>query len=184
MDDNKIIDLYFARSENAISETSVKYGAYCYSIAHNILSSREDAQECVNDTYLAAWNSIPPQRPVRLPAYLGKITRYLSLDRWKRHFAAKRGGGEVPLVLEELADCISGGETPEESLLQKEQLRCLNAFLETLPKTERKVFLCRYWYMETVPEIAGRFGFSKSKVTSMLHRTRGKLCVAMEKEWF
>lgn len=184
MDDNAIIDLYFARSETAISETAAKYGAYCYAIAHNILSSREDAEESVNDTYLAAWNSIPPQRPNVFSAFLGRITRCISLDRWKHRHTAKRGGGEVPLVLEELGECVSGGESPEDRLLEKEQLHCLNAFLETLPKTERKVFLCRYWYMESIPDIARRFGFTRSKVTSMLHRTRGKLRVMMEKEGF
>lgn len=184
MDDNAIVELYFARSENAISETAAKYGAYCFAIAHNILSSREDSQECVNDTYLAAWNSMPPKRPNVLSAFLGKITRYISLDRWKHSTRAKRGGGEVALVLDELGECISGGESAEETALHREQLRCLNAFLETLPKPERKVFLCRYWYMETVPEIADRFGFTQSKVTSMLHRTRKKLRQVMEKEGF
>lgn len=184
MDDNAILDLYFARAENAVSETAAKYGAYCYAIAYNILSSREDAEESVNDTYLAAWNSIPPKRPDMLSAFLGKITRCISLDRWKRFYAAKRGGGEVPLVLEELGECISGGENPEEELIRKEQLGCLNAFLEGLPKTERKVFVCRYWYMESIPEIADRFGFSRSKVSSMLHRTRGRLRLALEKEGF
>lgn len=184
MDDSKIIDLYFERSEFAISETAVKYGSYCYSIAHNILSSREDSQECVNDTYLAAWNAIPPQRPRMLSAFLGKITRRISLDRWKYRYTAKRGGGEVPLVLDELEACISGGETPEDSLIRKEQLQCLDLFLKQLPQIQRKVFVCRYWYMESIPEIASRFDFSESKVTSMLYRTRGKLRAMMKKEGF
>lgn len=182
MDDNAIIELYWARSENAISETAVKYGGYCFSIAYNILSNREDSEESVNDTYLAAWNTIPPRHPSVLATFLGKMTRYISLDRWRRRSTAKRGGGEVPLALEELDDCIASGESVEQAYENKELLRCVNRFLDTLPETERRVFLCRYWYLDSIPDIAGRFGFSQSKVTSMLHRTRGKLRQELEKE--
>ena len=184
MDDQSIIELYYARSENAISATSAKYGGYCFSIAYNILFNQEDSEESVNDTYLAAWNTIPPRHPSVLATFLGKITRYISLDRWKKRSAAKRGGGEVPLALEELEGCIAGGENPEESYTRKELLRCLNRFLETLPETERSVFVCRYWYLDSIEEIAERFGFSVSKTASMLHRTRGKLRKQLEKEGF
>ena len=112
MEDNAIIDLYWARSENAISQTAVKYGGYCYAIAYHILESPEDSEESVNDTYLAAWNTMPPKRPNVLSAFLGKITRYISLDRWKRRSASKRGGGQTTLALEELEECVSGGENP------------------------------------------------------------------------
>jgi len=182
MDDKAILDLYWQRSENAISETSAKYGAYCYSIAYNILSSREDAEESVNDTYLAAWNAIPPKRPALLSAFLGKMTRYISLDRWKQRARLKRGGGQLPLCLEELEDCLSGSEDPEDRLLRQEAIGCINTFLDRLPETERSVFLCRYWYFDTVAQIAERFGFSESKVASMLHRTRGKLARHLTKE--
>lgn len=182
MDDKAILDLYWKRSETAISETAAKYGAYCYSIAYNILSNREDSEESVNDTYLAAWSSMPPKRPSMLSAFLGKMTRYISLDRWKQRSRVKRGGGEIPLCLEELADCVSGGEPPEEQLLRQEAIRGINLFLDTLPETERRVFLCRYWYFDPVTQIAKRFGFSESKVLSMLHRTRGKLARHLEKE--
>ena len=182
MEDEKIIELYWKRSENAISETSAKYGGYCYSIANNILNSREDAEESVNDTYLAAWNTMPPQRPSVLAAFLGKLTRYISLDRWKKRARLKRGGGELPLCLEELADCVSGRESTEDAVLRKELLSGINCFLEKLPPMERKVFLCRYWYLDSVQEIAARFGFSQSKTTSMLHRIRGKLNKYLEKE--
>lgn len=182
MDDKAIMDLYWARSENAISETASKYGAYCYTIAYNILSNREDSEESVNDAYLAAWNTMPPKRPSRLAAYLGKITRYISLDRWKQRSRLKRGGGEVPLCLEELEGCLSGRESLEDSLIRKETLACVNRFLEELPETERKVFLCRYWYFDPVAQIAERFGFSQSKVLSMLHRTREKLGKFLTKE--
>ena len=182
MDDNKIIELYWNRSEKAISETATKYGGYCYTIAYNILSNSEDSEESVNDTWLAAWNTMPPKRPKLLAAFLGKMTRYISLDRWKNRTAAKRGGGEVPLVLEELEECISGEDSVEREYLKKEFAMMMNRFLENLPEIERKVFLCRYWYMDSIEDIAKRFDFSESKVASMLHRTRGKLRKMLEQE--
>lgn len=182
MDDKAIIDLYWTRSETAISETASKYGAYCYAIANNILSSREDSEESVNDTYLAAWNTMPPQRPAHLSAFLGKITRYISLDKWKQHSRLKRGGGEVTLCLEELAEVVSGSESLENDLIRKETLAAVNRFLETLPDTERTVFLRRYWYADTIGDISERLGFSESRVSSMLHRTRKKLAKHLSKE--
>lgn len=184
MEDKAIIDLYWTRSENAISQTALKYGAYCYTIAFNILSNREDSEESVNDTYLAAWNTMPPKRPGILSAFLGKITRYISLDRWKRRSAAKRGGGQVPLALEELEECICGGEGPEGSLVHKQLLRSIESFLDKLPVQERQVFVCRYWYMDPVADIAERFGYSESKVKIMLFRTREKLRMKLEKEGY
>lgn len=182
MDDNEIVDMYFDRSETAISLTAAKYGNYCYRIAFNILSNKEDSEESVNDTYLAAWNNMPPRRPNAFSAFLGKLTRYISLDRWKARNAYKRGGGEVPLSLEELEECLPGGENPEQAYSKNELLRHVNSFLEALTETERKVFVCRYWYLDSTQEIADRFGFSQSKVTAMLHRIRGKLRKRLEKE--
>ena len=182
MDDNRIIELYWERSEKAISRTAAKYGGYCYTIAYNILFNNEDSEESVNDTWLAAWNTIPPKRPRQLAAFLGKMTRNSSLDRWKNRTAAKRGGGEVPLVLDELEECISGEDSVEKEYLQKEFARTLNQFLEKLPEMERKVFMCRYWYMDSIENIADRFGFTESKVASMLHRTRGKLRKVLKQE--
>lgn len=182
MEDHAIIELYWERSEDAISTTVAKYGGYCYTIAYNILSNNEDAEESVNDTWLAAWNTMPPRRPKLLAAFLGKMTRYISLDRWKNRTARKRGGGEVPLVLEELEECISGEDSVEKEYLQKEFAESLNQLVENLPDVERKVFLCRYWYMDSIETIAEHFGFSESKVASMLHRTRGKLRKMLEQE--
>ena len=115
MEDIQIVDLYFARNEQAIKETAQKYGKYLFSIAYNILSSNRDSEEAVNDTYMGAWHSIPPHRPNRLSTYLGKITRRISLEKWKYFHAQKRGGGEVPLALEELSECLHGKETPEQT---------------------------------------------------------------------
>lgn len=182
MDDKAIIELYWQRSQQAVTETSAKYGSLCFCIARNILSSREDAEESVNDTYLAAWNTMPPQRPAHLSAYLGKLTRYISLDKWKQRSRLKRGGGEVTLCLEELAEVVSGKESLENDLIRKETLAAVNRFLGNLPETERLVFLRRYWYAESIADIAARFGFTESKVTSMLRRTRSKLKKQLVKE--
>lgn len=181
MDDNSIIDLYFDRSEQAISETAVKYGSFCYSIAYNILSSREDAEESVSDTYLSVWNYIPPKRPNVFSAFLGKITRHLSIDKWRSRRAAKRGGGEMEVALEELGE-IPSGQSTEEAYLRKEQLRALNRALEKLPEQQRSVFLCRYFYLDSNAEIADHFGFTEGQVKTMLCRIRSKLRTAMEQE--
>lgn len=182
MEDKRIIELYWQRSEDAISETASKYGTYLHSIAYQILSNTQDAEECVNDTYTGAWNAMPPHSPSILSAFLGKITRRISIDVWRKYSAQKRGGGETALALEELEDCVSGSGSVEEEWERRELTRKLNEFLRLLPDTERRVFLCRYWYMDSVPSIAQQFGFSESKVTSMLHRTRNKLRVLLEKE--
>ena len=184
MDDKGIIDLYLDRSEKAISETAVKYGKYCFSIAFNILTDKEDSEESVNDTWLAAWNNIPPRVPSILSTFLGKITRNISLNRWKSRRVYKRGGGEVVIALDELDECISTGESAEDSFEKKELLRSVNRFLGDLQDTERNIFVCRYWYLDSIANIAERFGFSESKVTSMLHRIRGKLRKHLEKEGF
>lgn len=184
MDDQAIIGLYFDRSETAIAETAQKYGSYCFSIAFNILSDREDSEESVNDTYMATWNNIPPRVPTVLATFLGRLTRNISLNRWRTRQAYKRGGGELPLALEELEGCISGGETPEEQLEKKELLRALNRFLAGLPETERKIFVCRYWYLDPISDTAARLGWTESRVKSQLHRTRNKLRRHLEKEGF
>ena len=182
MEDEKIIELFWNRSESAISETAQKYGNYCYSIAYNILTNSEDAEESVSDTYMAAWKAMPPRRPSILATFLGKITRHLSIDRWRSRNRYKRGGGEIVLALEELEDCIADSQTVETALERKQLAVVFNRFLDSLPETERRVFLCRYWYLDPIADIAGYYGFSVSKVTSMLHRTRKKLRTTLEKE--
>ena len=182
MDDTQIVDLYWAREESAIEETEEKYGSYCHSIALNILHNPDDAKESVNDTWLDAWNSMPPHRPSVLSTFLGKLTRRISIDKWRRTTAKKRGDGQLPLVLAELEDCISDGKSIEEETERKLLAEVIAAFVKSLPETEQKVFLCRYWYMDSVSAIATRFRFSESKVKSMLSRIREKLRTRLEKE--
>lgn len=175
MEDNQIISLYWERNEQALAETAAKYGSYCFSIAYNILSSREDADESVNDTYMSAWERIPPHQPNVLSAFLGKITRRISLNKWRDRSRRKRGGGEVPLALEELDECIPGRDDTARKAELKELTQAIVRFLNELPETEREVFVCRYWYLADMRQISHAFGFSESKVKSMLHRTRGRL---------
>lgn len=185
MEDEKIVSLYWARDEQAIVETERKYGKYCLEIALRILGDSHDAEECVNDTYWGAWDSIPPHRPAALATYLGKITRRLSMKVWRNRDAQKRGGGETALSLEELNGCIPDGSNVEDDLSFKELVAILNDFLAGLPAPERRVFLRRYWHNCSIGEICSQFGFSKSKTESMLHRTRKKLRRRLEKEgWF
>ncbi len=184
MDDKNIVELYFQRNEQAISETSSKYGKYCYSIAYGILTNKEDSEEIVNDTYSSAWNSIPPHCPAVLSTFLGKITRRLSIDKLRELSADKRGGGEIPLLLDELQDCISNNENIEHELDKRHLSEIINAFVISLPAIEQKIFLCRYWYAYSIENIGKQFGFSQSKVKSMLYRTRNKLRIILEKEGF
>ena len=184
MDDQSIVALYWDRSEQAIAETDRKYGAYCYSIAYHALANSEDAEESVSDTYMAAWNQLPPHRPSILATFLGKITRRISINRWKAKNTAKRGGGQITLTLEELDDCVDGKQNIERAYESHELVWAFNRFLETLPETERDVFLRRYWFFDSIADIAESFGFAQSKVTSMLYRTRGKLRKQLEKEGF
>lgn len=182
MEDKRIVDLYWQRSEDAIRETQQKYGGYCYSIAYNILADAEDARESVNDTWLGAWNSMPAHRPGILSTYLAKITRRLSIKKWQEKYAAKRGGGQTPLVLDELSDCIPSDQNVEKQLELQELTDILNDFILALPMTEMRIFVCRYWYLDPISEIARRFDFTPSKVKSMLYRTRQKLLLHLKVE--
>jgi RNA polymerase sigma-70 factor (ECF subfamily) len=175
MDDKQIVDLYWARSERAIEETERKFGGYCRTVAWNILANTADAEECVNDTWMKAWNSMPMHRPSILAPYLGKLTRWLSLTRLREKNSLRRGGGELPLVLDELAETLDSGQDTEREMELQEMNEALRRMVKALSKDERDVFLCRYWYMASIREIAEKTGFSESKVKTMLHRTRNKL---------
>ena len=177
-----IIDLYWARQEQALEETDRKYGSYCWTIAHNILRNRQDTEECVNDTYWKAWNAMPPHRPAILSAFLGRIARNLSLDRFKAGRTGKRGGGRVLVALEELEECIPGSSNVEQALADAELARMIDRFLRKLPEKECCVFMRRYWYVDTVHEIARRYHMSEGTVKSSLHRTRNKLRSYLEQE--
>ena len=182
MDDKQIIDLYWDRSEQAIAETDLKYGKFCHRIAFNILADFHDSEECVSDTYLKVWSVIPPKRPVKLPAFLGKITRNLALNRYDKNTAAKRGGGEVPAVLDELVECIADTQSVEQVVDNRILTEKLNTFLEGLSPEARKIFLRRYWEACSIGEIAQIYGISESKVKVSLFRTRGKLRTFLEQE--
>ena len=175
MDDAKIVQLYWDRNEQAIPATADKYGNYCTSIAKNILGNREDAEECVNDTYMNAWNSMPPHSPSILSTFLGKIVRNLSFNRYKYNTAEKRGGGELPVVLDELADLVSGKDDVEQEIEHKELVKSIDAFLDTLSPEKRSIFISRYWYTDSVSEIAKRHEMNEGAVSMTLNRLRLKL---------
>lgn len=180
--DSQIVELYWQRDERAISQTDLKYGGYCRSISNNILRDPGESEECLNDTYLRAWNSMPAERPERLGAFLGKIVRNISISRLRQKTADKRGGGEYPICLEELRDCAGRGQGPERELELKELTEHIDKFLAGLKEQERDIFVSRYWYMAPVDEIAERAGFSYSKTASLLHRTRKKLELYLRRE--
>ena len=175
MEDRQIVQLYWDRDEKAISATAEKYEPFCMSIAKNILGNREDAEECVNDTYLRAWKAMPPHRPNRLSAFLGKITRNLSFNKYCYYTAEKRGGGEMPVVLEELGECVSGGDDVEQKIDRMELIHALNDFLRGLSDKKRNIFLCRYWYADSVRSLARRFGMREGTVSMTLNRLRREL---------
>lgn len=184
MEDKHIVELYWARNESAIQETATKYGNYCFSIAYTILNDRPDAEECVNDTYLDVWKVIPPNRPSNLATFMAKITRRIAIDRCRIRSAQKRGGDGVTLALEELDECVRGSHDVESKVQYQEMVAVIQQFIGTLSETERRIFLLRYWYLESTQSISERYGFSQSKVLSMLHRIRGKLRKRLEKEGY
>ena len=182
MTDEGIIELFFERSDAAITETQRQYGRYFHSIAYGIVWDDADAEEIVNDTYLHAWNTIPPEHPDNLRGFLGRVTRQMAIKYLEKSTAMKRGAGQYASVIDELAECISGGD---EDFADTIALRdALNRFLQTLPTAERGVFIRRYWHMQSIEDIAAACGVSESKVKSMLFRTRKKLKTHLEKEGF
>ena len=162
MDDRRIVELFLNRSEEALLQIDIKYGRYCHRVAFNVLGNAEDSEECVNDAYMRVWGSIPPNEPSSLSAYVGKITRNIALDK-------------LPVLLDELAECVSGADELERRQDSAEIIDALNGFLETLSVTERGVFMRRYWMMEPIADVAARYDISVSKTTTMLFRLRGRL---------
>lgn len=184
MEDDRIVQLYWDRNDSAITESAAKYGAYCASIAHNILFNEADTEECVNDTWLHAWNAIPPHRPSVLSTFLGKLTRNLSFDLYKRLHREKRGGNNIDAALEELEECVSGDDDTESQWEMKELKEEINQFLRTLPEDKRCMFILRYWYVDGISEIADRMNMSENNVSVSLSRIRGKLRVYLKERGF
>ena len=184
MEDAQIVSLYWQREETAIRETEIKYDRYLTKIAYNILADREDSRESVNDTYLAAWNSIPPHRPGVLSTYLGKMTRRISIDRFRYRTREKRKNSEYEISLSELGDCVSGGNTTEEAVNVKLLADAIGIWLRLQPENNRNAFVCRYYYLDSVKEVAVSCGITESKCKTVLFRMRQSLKEYLEKEGF
>ncbi len=174
-DDAKIIKLFWNRDEKALAEVSKAYGRFCSSIAGNILDNEQDVEECVNDAYLATWNTIPPQKPAFLAPFLGRITRNLAINRYKKNHAEKRGGGSSELILEELQEVIPGGISADSELIRKDMLEVINRFLSSLSPDKRKIFVRRYWYSDPISRIASATGLSENHIAVTLSRMRKTL---------
>ena len=184
MEDSQIVELYWQKNTDAIAETANKYGSYCFTIAENILHNTEDSEECVNDTWLHAWNAMPPQKPNVLRMFLAKITRNLSFDRFNAKNAEKRGSGEIALVLDELGECLGGGVDTESAYEIKELRQCIQRFVRALPERDGNVLLRRYFFAESVANIAKRYGLTENNVMVILSRTRRKLKTYLLKEGY
>lgn len=184
MEDAKIVDLYFERNESALKETADKYGNYLFKIAYGILADDEDSEESVNDTYLSAWNSIPPHRPTVLRTYLSKLTRRISIDLFRKKTSKKRADSQYALSLSELEDCVSAESSLEEEMENKELSKALSDFLRTLKKDARVLFVSRYYFCDSLKDAAKHAGVSESKAKTTLHRTRLRLRDYLLKEGF
>lgn len=182
MEDSEIIELYFNRAENAIAETKCKYGSYLAALSNNILQNKFDAEECVNDTYLHAWRSIPPQKPKCFRAFLGSITRNLSLDCYKKRNAQRRVGENFSLLLSELEDCVPSSENVENEFEDGEIAKWISTFIRNQSELNRAFFLRRYWYCDSIKKISKNFGVSEGSVKSSLFRLRNSLKAYLEKE--
>lgn len=182
MDDKDIIKLYFDRNEAAIKETDLKYRPYCFRISNNILDNFQSAEECVNDTYLETWRTIPPQNPNVFKLFLAKITRNLSLDSYRKTHAQKRGGGQIPLILDELGEVISGNYDLEEEVIYRDLLGILNDFLNNLSDEDKTIFIQRYFYAMPIKEIASNSNYKYNNLVTRLHRLRKKLREILESE--
>ena len=184
LEDSKIIALFFERSEQAIAELDKKYGSAIKKTVANILSNRSDVEECVNDTYMKTWNAIPPQIPVIFSAFLGKIVRNISFNKYRHNNSQKRGGSEMPLIIDELGEIVSGKESVEDEIDKKELLRDINGFLNSISEYKRGIFIRRYWYSDKVSDIAQRYGRSENSVSVELNRIRKKLSDHLLKRGF
>jgi len=184
VDDKTIIDQLFARSDQVLTVISMKYGKLCKSVAYGILQSDEDAEECVNDVYMKVWDSIPPAKPDSLRAYVAKLTRNISIDKLRGAMRHKRSSGEREVALDEIAEIIPGGVSPDEALSEKELARIIDTFVREQSKDARMIFIARYWSYKSISEISRELGFSQSKIKTTLHRVREELKARLEKEGY
>ena len=184
MEDSRIIELYWKRSSDAITQSKEKYGSYCFAVANNILGNTEDSEECVNDTWFHAWNAMPPHRPDSLRMFFAKITRRVSFDRFKLLSAKKRGGGEIAAVLDELAECIAAETDIENELIAKELGESIRLFVRSLPARESDIFHRRYFFTEPIERIASRYGLTSNNTAVILSRTRSRLKDHLIKEGY
>lgn len=184
MKDSDIIEMFWNRNEQAITETDKIYRNYLVKIAYNILNCIEDSQEVLNDTYLRVWTSIPDNRPDNYSAYLSRITRCLAIDRYRRKNGKKRGGGSYDISLDELSECIGSQNDPQTEAENTLLAEALNRFLDNLPKTKRDIFMCRYYFADSIEYISKTTGYSQSKIKSILFRTRKQLAELLRKEGF
>lgn len=184
MEDREIIQLFWERDESAIRETSQKFGGYCRSIARGILKNYEDSEDCVNETLMRAWESIPPKKPPSLGAFLGRITKNIALDRIKYSQREKRGGSELTLVYEELSEIISGDSGADDILVRKEMMSLISRFLRGSSDVNRRVFVLRYWYCRSVSDIARELGLKEDHTYTILSRMREKLRRYLKKEGY
>lgn len=184
MEDKEILSLFLQRSETALSAAIGKYKNYCMKIAINILGTPLDAEECVNDVFLKAWEIIPPNQPQLLSAFLGKLTRNLAINMHKKALSEKRGGGQTAAVFEELSEMISDNTDVHEEQERRELIEEINRFLCSLPETKRNIFICRYWYCDSIAAIAARFELSENNVSVTLNRLRKKLRAHLEKNGY
>lgn len=182
LEDEKLLGLFLSRKEDAIRKSQQRYGKILFSIANNILGDISDAEECENDTYLAAWNQIPPEKPQNLGAYLAKITRHLALKKLRHKTATKRGGGEGTAALDELMECTPDSYSFDQHLQANELKEALDRFLASLDPDHRRAFVLRYWYCESIKQIAKALDNSEANTKMMLYRTRQKLLVFLQKE--
>ena len=184
MEDKNIVEMYLKRDAEAVNATAEKYGAYCFAVANNVLQNDEDSEECVNDTYLRVWNSIPPNEPKKLKLFLARITRNLALDRYKEKGREKRGNGEVNAALDELGECVGGGDDTAKAYEMKELRESVGSFVKALPERDGDIFIRRYFFMESTKDISKKFGMRESNVLLILSRTRKKLRTHLVKEGF
>ncbi|MBQ9384444.1 MAG: sigma-70 family RNA polymerase sigma factor [Ruminiclostridium sp.] len=184
MDDNTIVEMYFQRNEAALRETQTKYGRYLFGVAYNILANNEDCSECLNDTYLNAWNSIPPTRPLRLGCYLAAVMRNIAISRFRREHTKSRAGSQYAVSLDELEECVSGGVLPDRVVDSQLIGKCISDWLRILSSEVRIIFVCRYFYCDSVHDIASRMGLNENTVKSTLMRARQGLKAYLIKEGF